>query len=79
MAWTEALQHNRAWEYHRDVPRIRAAFVTLAQTRTQWPAPKQFLEALPEPTHQKRLEGAGERPADPPWLRDHLASKGFVS
>lgn len=46
-AWLEALTTNRHWEQERDTPRIRQAFVTLAQTRRTWPAPADFTEALP--------------------------------
>lgn len=69
--WIEALTHGRAWDQGRDASRIRAAFLTLAQTRTQWPGPLHFLQALPDST-QLRLAGAGERPADSPELRQAL-------
>lgn len=72
-AWVEAIQHNRSWAEGRDASRIRAAFVTLAQTRAQWPAPRHFLEALPEPGAQLRLAGASERPVDPEWLKRDIA------
>lgn len=45
--WVAALTKNRVWEQQPDAPRFRAAFVSLAQTRRQWPAPADFLEALP--------------------------------
>lgn len=46
-AWCEAITTGKRWEESRDLPRFRAAFVTLAQTRTSWPAPMHFLDALP--------------------------------
>jgi hypothetical protein len=46
-AWHEALTAGRKWSEARDTARIRAAFVTLAATRETWPAPRQFLDALP--------------------------------
>ncbi len=46
-AWHEAVTTGRDWDQGRDAPRIRAAFVTLAQTRESWPAPRHFLDALP--------------------------------
>ena len=46
--WVKTLSAGMAWERERDTPRIRQAFVTLAQTRTHWPAPLHFREALPE-------------------------------
>ena len=36
-----------AWDQARDTPRIRQAFATLTRTRTTWPAPIHFREALP--------------------------------
>lgn len=47
LAWHEAITVGRSWEQARDTPRIRAAFVTLANTRESWPAPRHFLDALP--------------------------------
>lgn len=46
-AWHEAITTGREWDQARDAGRIRAAFVTLAQTRETWPAPRHFLDALP--------------------------------
>lgn len=46
-AWVEAITTGRKFDEARDRPRFRAAFVTLAQTREQWPQPKHFLDALP--------------------------------
>lgn len=47
MAWVEVARQGRSWDEQRDAPRIRQAFVTLASTREQWPAPRHFLDALP--------------------------------
>lgn len=47
MAWVEVARQGRSWDEQRDTPRIRQAFVTLASTREQWPAPRHFLDALP--------------------------------
>lgn len=46
-AWVEAVTTGRKFDEARDRPRFRAAFVTLAQTRESWPAPRHFLDALP--------------------------------
>lgn len=46
-AWVEAVTFGREWVESRDRSRFRAAFVTLANTREQWPAPKHFIEAMP--------------------------------
>lgn len=45
--WVEAIADGRAWVRERDVPRIEAAFLTLAKTAERWPSPAQFLRALP--------------------------------
>lgn len=47
MAWTEAVTHNREFVEQLDAQRFRKAFVALAVTRTSWPAPRDFLDALP--------------------------------
>lgn len=51
--WVDALWPGRAWDRAQDEPRIEAAFRRLALDVTRWPAPRQFLDALParpEPT-----------------------------
>lgn len=45
--WAQAITKNRVWDQAPDAPRFREAFVTLAQMRRTWPAPADFLEALP--------------------------------
>lgn len=47
--WTSDLWHSkrRAWHMEADEPCIRAAFTTLRQTCTRWPAPAKFWEVLP--------------------------------
>lgn len=62
MAWSEVLTTGRHWDETRDAPRIRQAFVTLAGTRRTWPAPADFLEAIPKVEPLKALTN---RPADP--------------
>ena len=47
-AWHEALIASRKWDERRDADRIRAAFTTLATVRESWPAPRHFLDALPQ-------------------------------
>ena len=46
-AWVEAITFGSHWDEARDRPRFREAFITLANTREQWPAPKHFIEAMP--------------------------------
>jgi hypothetical protein len=43
------------WDQERDQPRIRKAFVTLGANCDRWPAPKNFLDAMPAPPEQKKL------------------------
>jgi hypothetical protein len=47
LAWHEVLVHGRAFDPARDRPRFREAFRTLAARQRRWPAPVDFLEALP--------------------------------
>lgn len=63
MAWHEAVTTGRVWDQQRDTPRIRAAFVSMANTRESWPAPRHFLDALPR-IEQAAL-GYDVKPADP--------------
>lgn len=46
-AWVEAVVTGKVWEEHLDAPRFRKAFTVLAQTRSVWPTPKDFMEAMP--------------------------------
>ena len=48
-AWIEALTDGRAWDRERDEQRVRRAFVVLSKTVRRWPAPVEFVEALPRP------------------------------
>lgn len=67
-AWVEAVTFGREWVESRDRQRFRAAFVTLANTREQWPAPKHFIEAMPAAPSQLALV-RDRRPADPEVAR----------
>lgn len=62
-AWVEAITHNREFDEVQDAPRFRKAFVQLAATRITWPAPRDFLDALP-PRDQLQL-ARESRKADP--------------
>lgn len=80
MAWLEALSHGRTWDRYRDAQRIRGAFVTLAQTCDRWPAPKQFLDALPRVeqaalAHEVRPASREEAAAAMKRIREMLAEK----
>ena len=67
-AWVEAVTFDRDWVESRDRQRFRAAFVTLANTREQWPAPKHFIEAMPAAPSPLALV-RDRRPADPEVVR----------
>lgn len=62
-AWVEAVTTGRAFDRELDTPRIRRAFVSLSATRTTWPAPAHFVDALP-PREQLALTRQSN-PADP--------------
>lgn len=47
-AWVEAITHNRQFYQVQDAPRFREAFKTLANLCRKWPAPIDFIEALPK-------------------------------
>lgn len=51
-AWVEAITDGRTWDQQRDEDRVRKAFVTLSKTVRRWPAPVEFIEALPRPDTQ---------------------------
>lgn len=55
MAWVDALNCNRVWDQDRDTPRFREAFRTLAASSTRWPAPVDFVAALPAHEPQQAL------------------------
>ena len=61
--WLEAVLDGSEWDEHRDEPRMRAAFVTLAKTRDSWPAPKHFLDAIP--AVEQQAIGYERKPASP--------------
>lgn len=71
MAWREVLTDGRAWDEARDRDRIRKAFITLARTRRQWPAPVDFLEALPR--YIPELTALPSKPTDPDKARRVIA------
>lgn len=47
-AWREILTHRKVYEEGRDAQRFRDAFVALGGRCKSWPAPADFLEALPK-------------------------------
>ena len=46
--WLNTLMHGRRFDEARDIQRIRDAFVILAGRCRAWPAPIDFIEALPQ-------------------------------
>lgn len=63
-AWAEAIADGREWDERRDAQRMRTAFVTLARTMRRWPAPAEFLDALP-PVPPPLALAKEHRPASP--------------
>ena len=45
--WLETLTNGRKFDRERDAWRFRAAFIVLNGRQRTWPAPRDFLEALP--------------------------------
>lgn len=66
MTWHESLTFGRVWDEHRDTPRIRAGFVTLARTCRVWPLPAQLIDAMPSHDPQAALP----RPSSIPVTRE---------
>lgn len=56
-AWVEAITEGRQFVEQRDAPRFKAAFRTLQGRCTSWPAPREFLDAMPSlpgaPRHKR--------------------------
>jgi hypothetical protein len=72
--WYEAITTGRRWEQDRDTPRIRSAFVSLAQTADRWPQIKHFLDALPRVEQVAIAYEA--KPLPPEQARERLAEIG---
>lgn len=70
-AWVEAITDGRSWDRQRDAGRVRTAFLTLARTIRRWPAPVEFLEALP-PVAAPLALARDRRPADPEVARNAI-------
>lgn len=70
MAWVESLTDGRAWDQQRDTPRIRSAFLAIAKGRRTWPAPVDFIEALPR---LEPLRALPSKPADPERAKAAIA------
>lgn len=67
-AWAEGAMHGTKWDRHRDTCRVRAAFTTLVRTSRRWPAPVEFLEALPPVPPAQAVEHE-RKPASPDAAR----------
>jgi len=64
MSWVDTLTQGRVFHEERDAPRFRKAFAILASTQRAWPAPRDFLDALPafqEPRELPRLESEASK------------------
>lgn len=61
MAWGDIL--SSGFDFHpSDATRFRQAFQTLAKTRRAWPAPADFVEALPARVELKALPAVASDP-----------------
>lgn len=61
--WVEAISRGRDFRESKDRPRFRAAFVTLAENRVTWPAPRDLIEALPKDAAYRLAIGSGSSTA----------------
>jgi hypothetical protein len=64
MAWCEAITAGRLFEQGRDAARFKASFTTLLRHCTQWPTPREFLDAMPRlatETVSPKIESAQSR------------------
>lgn len=67
LGWREAIGNH--WNRETDAPRFREAFRTLMRTQSSWPAPADFLVALPplpgtkrsSDVHPKLVDEASQR------------------
>lgn len=76
LTWAETVTHGRVYDEDRDAPRLRAAFRTLQARCRRWPAPIDFLEAMPraESHHPAlRIDSDGAREAGMRALADIAA------
>ena len=62
MAWMEAITFNRGFVESSDRIRFKVAFTRLLDNRTTWPAPVDFLTALPAREEHKMISA---NPSDP--------------
>jgi len=73
LAWHEVLVHGRAFDQARDLPRFREAFRTLAGRQRRWPAPVDFLEALPRIETSRTSEPKLDSDASREFAAKHIA------
>lgn len=92
--WLRAITTGKTWDEQRDTLRFRAAFTALTQSRRTWPAPADFLDAIPkaEPhlalppvtlspeRAQQRLDEIGDLLKQPPaWKGEARAPRTGLS
>lgn len=68
-AWLQSVLGVRDWDYLHDSGAVREAFLRIQRTRTRWPAPADFLAALPTPAANPQ----NAEDAEIARLRDDLA------
>lgn len=69
-AWLDAVTDGRDWDEARDAGRVAAAFRTLSRTARRWPAPAEFLDAIPAVAAPLAI-GRESRPASPEAVQAH--------
>lgn len=72
LGWIEVLWARGAWQEQRDLPRLRAGFVSLAGAVQRWPAPRMLHDHLPPAEQAPAL--APPVPARSPERSAQLAS-----
>ncbi len=71
-AWMEAITYGRAWDERRDAERVQAAFRTLGRTMLRWPAPAEFLDALPRIPPPRALSYESKPSPCPPEIAERM-------
>ena len=71
-AWMEAITDGRAWDERRDAERVQAAFRTLGRTVLRWPAPAEFLDALPRIPPPSALSYESKPSPCPPEIAERM-------
>jgi len=80
LVWRQAIGAGREFNQERDRPRFREAFARLASHRTSWPAPRDFIDALPRieaPDRAPRIEDEERRRRGLAHIEDIMRQMGW--